>query len=67
MLVAETVIISLLPSVGRFLPGGAQASIYRDTSIPHLLPMPAGIGLFAAWILAAAWLATRLVERRDLA
>jgi len=66
VLIAESAIINFAPSIGRFLPGGAQAAIYRDTATAQVLSMPIGIVLFAAWITAAGWLAAHLLERRDL-
>ena len=66
MLVAESALINFVPAAGRFLPGGAQAAIYRDTGTPETLSMPVGIVLFLGWIGVAGWLASRLFERRDL-
>jgi ABC-2 type transport system permease protein len=65
-LIAESAIIGLAPDVGRFLPGGAQASIYRDFA-NQPLATPWGYVLFLGWIAAAAAAAVVLVRRRDLA
>ena len=66
LLLVEAQILRLLPQLGRFLPGGAQAAIYRDTSNAHLFPAPVAVALFAGWLLAAGLLARRLVATRDL-
>jgi ABC-2 type transport system permease protein len=65
-LIAESAIIALAPAVGRFLPGGAQASIYRDVA-NHSLSTPWGYVLFLGWIALAALASLELVRRRDLA
>jgi hypothetical protein len=65
-LVAEGAVIALAPGVGRFLPGGAQASIYRDFDTGDPLSTPLGYLLFAAWIAAATFAAVALIRRRDL-
>jgi ABC-2 type transport system permease protein len=66
-LVAEGAVIALAPGVGRFLPGGAQASIYRDFGTGDPLSTPLGYLLFAGWIAAAAVVAISLIRNRDLA
>jgi ABC-2 type transport system permease protein len=66
-LIAESAIVSLAPGVGRFLPGGAQASIYRDFANGDPLATPYGYLLFLAWIGLAASVSVALVRRRDLA
>jgi hypothetical protein len=65
-LIAESAAIALAPEVGRFLPGGAQASIYRDIA-SHPLPTAWGYVLFLGWIAVAAAASLELVRRRDLA
>jgi len=65
-LIAESAIIALAPAVGRFLPGGAQASIYRDVA-NHPLSTPWGYALFLGWIALAAAASLELMRRRDLA
>jgi hypothetical protein len=66
MLGVETAILKLAPPLARFLPGGAQGAIYRDTSNPLLLPAPVGVALFLGWLLLAGVLADRLLKSRDL-
>lgn len=66
-LIAESAVVSLAPGVGRFLPGGAQASIYRDFANGDPVATPYGYLLFAAWIGLAAFGSVALVRRRDLA
>jgi ABC-2 type transport system permease protein len=65
-LIVESAITALAPSVGRFLPGGAQSSIYRDFDVGDPLSTPLGYLLFAGWLAAAAAVAVTLVRRRDL-
>jgi hypothetical protein len=65
-LIAESAIIALAPGVGRFLPGGAQASIYRDVANDPVAT-PWGYVLFLGWIAAGAAVALELGRRRDLA
>lgn len=65
-LVAESAVVALAPAIGRFLPGGAQASMYRDAG-GDALSWPWGFVLFAGWLALAAVAAVALERRRDLA
>jgi ABC-2 type transport system permease protein len=65
-LIAESAIIALSPSVGRFLPGGAESSIFRDFASGETLGWPWGFVLFTGWIALAAVAATLISRRRDL-
>jgi ABC-2 type transport system permease protein len=65
-LIAESAIVSLAPGVGRFLPGGAQTSIYRDFANGDPLATPYGYLLFLSWIGLAAFVSVVLVRRKDL-
>jgi len=65
-LLAESAILALAPSVARFLPGGAESSIYRDFATADTLLCPWGFVLFAGWIALAAVAATVVTRRRDL-
>jgi ABC-2 type transport system permease protein len=65
-LLAEPTVLAAVPSVGRFLPGGAQTSIYRDFSNPHTLATHWGYLLFCGWLALAAGAATVSNRKRDL-
>ena len=68
MLVAENLLITLLPEVGRWLPLGAAAALVRAAPPEGgLLPMWGGGLLLAAYGLAFALAGTRFVLRRDVA
>jgi hypothetical protein len=60
-LLLEGAIVEFVPSVGRWLPGGAQSAIIREPG--DFVAMPWGVALFLAW-LALAWTAVHLVLRR---
>jgi hypothetical protein len=67
-LVAETLIVSLLPQVGIYLPGGAIASITYDTSVTELiLPVPAGYALLVGWVTVLGVANVFRLRRTDLA
>lgn len=67
VMIIEGLIVTFVPEVGRWLPGGAAAAL-TSTSTPEggLLPMWAGAGLFAAYGLAFAGAGTRFVMQRDV-
>lgn len=65
-LLAEPAVLAAVPSVGRFLPGGAQTSIYRDFANPHTLATQWGYLLFGGWLALAACGAVVSNRRRDL-
>ena len=68
VMVVEGLLVSFLPEVGRWLPGGAVAALTGvTTENGGLLPMWAGALLFAAYGLAFAAAGTRFVMRRDIA
>jgi ABC-type transport system involved in multi-copper enzyme maturation permease subunit len=68
VMIVEGLLVSFLPEVGRWLPGGAVAALTGVTT-DHggLLPMWAGALLFAGYGLTFATAGTRLVLRRDIA
>jgi hypothetical protein len=63
---AETLILKSFPSVGRFLPGGAQDAVLGDPTFPDRLAAPYGVLLLLAWGAAAALAAQQAFTRRDL-
>ncbi|WP_195905814.1 ABC transporter permease [Parafrankia discariae] len=64
-LIVESALSAWIPGFARFLPGGAQAAIYRDTST-DVLSMPWGLVLFCGWLSLAAVVADRLLRHRDV-
>jgi hypothetical protein len=67
MQLVEGLLVELLPAVGKWLPGGAAASLAGySTSKGDLLPMWAGGLLMAAYALALAVIGTRLTMERDV-
>ena len=67
VMVVEAVLVSLVPDVGRWLPGGA-ANALIGTSTPKggLLPMWGGALLFGAYALVLVTAGVRFVVRRDV-
>jgi ABC-type transport system involved in multi-copper enzyme maturation permease subunit len=65
--IVEGLLVTLLPDVGRWLPGGAAAALNGQT-VPggDLLPMWAGALLLAAYGVLAAGISTRLTLQRDV-
>jgi hypothetical protein len=57
--VAEPLVISALPAVGRFLPTGATEALTMDPSFTHRLGPWAGLGVWVAWsvvlVVGGAW------------
>ena len=51
--------------VAEYLPGGAGQSFTTSLRVPQTLPPAAGLGVQAAWVLAALVVATVLLRRRD--
>lgn len=45
----EAAILHFVPQVGKFLPGGASASIASDPTLPHMLPVWLSFSILAAW------------------
>ncbi|NYD67014.1 hypothetical protein [Agromyces atrinae] len=66
-LVLETLVISILPSVGRFLPGGAgQAMMIDSSTTDEILPLGAGYAVAAAWIVVLISLGVLRLRKTDL-
>ena len=67
VLIVEALLVGLLPAVGRWLPGGAQASLAGySTTRGDLLPGWAGGLLLAAYAVALAVVGTRVTVKRDV-
>jgi len=56
-------LIALLPNVGKWLPGGAIASLVGDLSLPERLPPAQGVALDLAWVAALGVAATFSLRR----
>ena len=66
-LVLEGIVLGLVPSLGKWLPGAAARALARETlSRGSLLPAWAGGLLLLVYALAFAAVGTRLVVRRDV-
>jgi ABC-2 type transport system permease protein len=65
MFIAETLLLGLVPSFGRFMPGPASQALGGDTS-SHLLDVLPGGLVLAAWVLALAAAGAVLTARRDV-
>lgn len=67
MMIIEGLIVALLPSVGRWLPGGALASVIGTANTRgDYLPMWAGALLLAGYVVLLAVVGTILTTRRDI-
>jgi ABC-2 type transport system permease protein len=67
MAIVENLLVSLLPQVGKWLPGGAAAALARaDNPAGGLLPMWAGGILLLGYAIAFAAAGTRFVLARDV-
>jgi ABC-2 type transport system permease protein len=67
LFVVESALLALVPSLARWLPGGASASL--SGSAPpdsHLLPMWGGALLFVAYGLAFAVAGMQVINRKDI-
>ncbi len=67
MMIVESLLVGLLPSVGRWLPGGALASVVGTANTRgDYLPMWAGGLLLGAYVVAFAVVGTVITTRRDI-
>jgi hypothetical protein len=62
----EAAVLHLFPTVGRWLPGGAQAALVADPSLPQRLGRPGGGVLLTAWMALAAVVAVHTLRTRDI-
>ncbi len=68
VIILENIVVSFVPSIGRWLPGGAASALTSTATINGgLLPMWAGAAVLAAYGLAFASAGTRFVLRKDIA
>lgn len=66
-LVLEPNVINLVPSVGRFLPGGAGQAMSLDVSASYgLLPLAAGYAVYLGWLVLLYVAAAYRLSRTDL-
>lgn len=61
--VAESAIIGAFPHFGKWLPGGAQAAMVQDPSLPETFDILPGLGIFALWLVALFAISTMLLQR----
>jgi ABC-type transport system involved in multi-copper enzyme maturation permease subunit len=66
VLLAESILFALVPSVGRFLPATA-ANVLTQIEVDHQLPVVAGVLVFCAYVAVAAVAGAFVTTRRDLA
>jgi hypothetical protein len=66
ILVVESLLQGLVPSVGRFAPGGALNAFLGFGGDDNSLPVAAGVALTVAYVAAAAVLGAALTQRRDI-
>jgi ABC-type transport system involved in multi-copper enzyme maturation permease subunit len=67
VMIVEGLLVSFVPEVGRWLPGGAAAALSGAATVEGgLLPMWGGALLFAAYGLAFAAAGVRFVMQRDI-
>lgn len=65
MLLVDQVVPSSVPSVGRFLPGGAESALIRER-VDDMLPMALGGLVLLAWAALLSAAATVSLRRRDV-
>lgn len=64
-MVAEAAVLQFIPAVGKFLPGGGQAAIVDDPTLPyHHLAL--GWLIFLSWIVLVGALGFRRLQRSDM-
>lgn len=64
-MVAESALLQFVPALGKYLPGGAQAAIVDDPTLPYHHPA-LGWPIFLTWIVLAGALGLRRLQRSDL-
>ena len=68
VVLVESLVVGLLPQIGKWLPGGAAASILQSTTIDgdNLLPVWAGVVVLFAYAAVIGAIALRTTLRRDI-
>ncbi len=64
-LAAESALLALSPSIGRWLPGGAQLAIYRDQSF-ETVGWAVGIVVFCGWVAVVTTVAWFVIDKKGL-
>ena len=64
-LAAETAVLALFPSIGRWIPGGAQLAIYRDQSF-ETVGWAVGIVVFCCWVVVVTTVAWLAIDKKGL-
>jgi hypothetical protein len=62
----EALAVQFFPLVGRWLPGGAQASLLADPSVHDRFSRPEGAVLLVAWLVIAALVALPAFNRQEI-
>jgi hypothetical protein len=62
----EAALLHLFPDVGRWLPGGAEAAVVADPSLPERFGRPGGAVLLLAWVAIVAVAAVHTLSTRDI-
>jgi hypothetical protein len=65
MTMLEASIVHFFPSVGRWLPGGADAAIVSDATVHQRLPVAVGFAVLLAWAALIAAAGQRRLERHQ--
>ena len=63
--VAEAAVLQFVPAVGRWLPGGAQAAVVDDPTLPYHNTL-LGIAVYGMWIVITGFLAVNRFLRSDI-
>ncbi len=64
-LAAESAVLALSPSIGRWLPGGAQLAIYRDQSF-ETVGWAVGFVVFCCWIVVVTTIAWLVIDKKGM-
>ena len=57
--------LALSPSIGRWIPGGAQLAIYRDQSF-ETVGWAVGIVVFCCWVTVVTTVAWLAIDKKGL-
>lgn len=63
--IAEAAVLQFLPAIGKWLPGGAQAALVDDPTLPYHNTI-LGVFVYAVWIVAIGAIGTTRFLRTDI-